>query len=195
MAVPGLSPIRAAASLTEVLGHVPSQLRDTALVAGQNDSFYGRHSSPPEYWYVREADPAYENNYLARFAIRSGGSRAARYRIRRGVRPHSGGPPASLAGRGADRSWGVPPSPHQRGLRPLWTLPPGGKPFAWLGLRCPTGPLLRYHFSLINVQLLERDIVLEGKCSASTASCLVASLRGFRQQGVPANVTASRTAG
>ena len=28
---------------------------------------------------------------------------------------------------GANRDWGsVPPSPHQRGLRPLWTLPPDG---------------------------------------------------------------------
>ena len=40
----------------------------------------------------------------------------------------SEGQPASLAGSGADRGWGVPPCPRQRGLHPLWTLPPGGKP-------------------------------------------------------------------
>ena len=44
------------------------------------------------------------------------------------ARPHSGCPPASLAGSGAGWVGGVPPSPHQRGLRPLWTLPPDGKP-------------------------------------------------------------------
>ena len=36
-------------------------------------------------------------------------------------------PPTSLAGSGADRGWGVPPNPHQKGLRPLWTLPLGGE--------------------------------------------------------------------
>ena len=48
-----------------------------------------------------------------------------------GLRSLSGGPPASLAGSGADRGWGVPPSPHQRGLRPLWTLPPDTRSLRW----------------------------------------------------------------
>ena len=29
-------------------------------------------------------------------------------------------------GKRGGRVWGVPPNPHQRGLRPLWTLPPDG---------------------------------------------------------------------
>ena len=48
-----------------------------------------------------------------------------------GLRSLSGGPPASLAGSGADRGWGVPPNPHQRGLRPLWTLPPDTHSNPW----------------------------------------------------------------
>ena len=51
-----------------------------------------------------------------------------RFRIRRGARPcarpRSGCPPASLAGAGRMEVGGIPPSPHQRGLRPLWTLLP-----------------------------------------------------------------------
>ena len=52
---------------------------------------------------------------------------ASRLRVR--VRPS---PLRSSArfpgGKQAERAWGIPPTPHQRGLRPLWTLPPGGKP-------------------------------------------------------------------
>ena len=42
----------------------------------------------------------------------------------------------SLAGSGAVGGWGVPPSPHQRGLRPLWTLPSDG---STSGMRVPGG--------------------------------------------------------
>ena len=55
--------------------------------------------------------------------------------IRRGAPTPSRGAPVStpevrpLPWREAGRTGvgGVPPSPHQRGLRPLWTLPPDGK--------------------------------------------------------------------
>ena len=107
----------------------------------------------PEYWYVPmpDRDRAYESNYGACF---SQINEQFWFRIRRGAPtprrgapiPTSGGPPTSLAGSGADRGWGVPPNPHQRGLRPLWSLPPDGKPFAWLGLRYAAGPLLRQPF-------------------------------------------------
>ena len=44
------------------------------------------------------------------------------------ARPRSRCPPTSLAESVADRVGWVPPSPHQRGLRPLWTLPPERAP-------------------------------------------------------------------
>ena len=44
------------------------------------------------------------------------------------ARLHSVPPLAVPGGKQAVGAWGIPPSPHQRGLRPLWTLPPGEKP-------------------------------------------------------------------
>ena len=64
-----------------------------------------------------------------------------RFRRRRGsgdrcARPHSGYPPASLAGSGADRCWGVPPTPPPKRAPPSLDSPAG-----WRGravLRFPT---------------------------------------------------------
>ena len=60
---------------------------------------------------------------------------------------HAQSPPrtsAPLSWREVERTrFGGPPNPHQRGLRPLWTLPPGREAFAWFGLRCAAAPLLR----------------------------------------------------
>ena len=93
---------------------------------------------------------AYESNFGTRF---SQIDEQFRFRIRRGapdsdsaVRPS----PLRMSthfpdGKRSGQGLGGTPSPHQRGLRPLWTLPSGREPFAWLGPRCGIGaaPLLR----------------------------------------------------
>ena len=93
----------------------------TASSPGEAVGFSGEDAFPfahGEHRYVRIANRTYGSNYLW-----------AGSQIRRAhgcapvpapdIRPLPGG-------KRSGRVWGVPPNPHQRGLRPLWTLLPDG---------------------------------------------------------------------